>query len=207
MQDVNTTLAPRYGDLMAPRAPSEHDAHLLARIAAGDDRALGVVYDEHTAVVYGVARRVTRNEHIARDVCQEVFAYLWEMPGRVDLTKGSLRAYLAMLAHRRAVDEVRRCERRTRAEGGALHPSEEEGPEVEVVDGAAAAWRDERLAEVLTQLPEAQLTALRLAYFDGLSYRQVAAALGIAEGTAKSRLRVALARLRTLLDADFRAAI
>ena len=152
MQVVNTTLAPRYGDLM-PRAPSEHDAHLLARIVAGDDRALAEVYDEHTAVVYGVARRVTCNEHIARDVCQEVFAYLWEMPSRVDLTKGSLRAYLAML------------------------------------------------------VPEKEHTALRLAYFDGLSYRQVAAALGIAEGTAKSRLRVGLGRLRTLLDADFRAAI
>ena len=188
MQVVNTTLAPRYGDLMS-RAPSERDAHLLARIAAGDDRALAEVYDEHTAVVYGVAWRVTRNEHLARDVCQEVFAYLWEMPSRVDLTKGSIRAYLAMLAHRRAVDEVRRCERRTRAEGGASHPNDEkEGPEVEVVDGAAAAWRDQRLAEVLTQLPGEQVTALRLAYFDGLSYRQVAAALGIPEGTAKSRL-------------------
>src|SRR5207249_2789415 len=90
------------------------DAVLLARLQAGDDDALGAIYDVHADLVYGVARRVTRDEQLARDITQEVFTYLWELPGRVDLLRGSLRSYLAVVAHRRAVDEVRRCERRTR---------------------------------------------------------------------------------------------
>ena len=95
-------------------AAQPQDVALLARIQAGDDRALGIIYDLHADLVYGVARRVTRDEHLARDIMQDVFTYLWELPGRVDLLRGSLRAYLAVVAHRRAVDEVRRSERRKR---------------------------------------------------------------------------------------------
>lgn len=192
---------------MSACGPSEHDAHLLARIEAGDERALSAIYDAHIGVVYGVARRVTRDEQLAREVCQEVFAYLWELPHRVDLAKGSLRGYLVVVAHRRAVDEVRRSERRSRAEAVLRVPEQRDGPELEVVDTAAATWRNQKLCALVDALPEDQRTALRLAYFEGLTYRQVAAELGIAEGTAKSRLRLALTRLRTLLDAEFRAAI
>ena len=192
---------------MPSRAPSERDAQLLARMEVGDERALATIYDEHSPVVYGVARRVTRDEHLAGDVCQEVFAYLWEQPGRVDLTKGTLRGYLAMVAHRRAVDEVRRRESRARAEASVERAETEDGPDVEVADRAAATWRTQQLSASLAKLPVEQGTALRLAYFDGLTYKQVAQALGIAEGTAKSRLRLGLARLRTLVEADFEGAI
>jgi RNA polymerase sigma-70 factor (ECF subfamily) len=192
---------------MPRRAPSERDAQLLARIEAGDHRALAVIYDEHAPVVFGVARRVTRDEHLAGDICQEVFTYLWERPSRVDLAKGTLRGYLAMVAHRRAVDEIRRRESQGRAESALLQPQIGDGPDVEVTERAAASWRSQRLSASLAQLPVEQGTALRLAYFDGLTYKQVAATLGIAEGTAKSRLRLALARLRTLLDADLSGAI
>lgn len=183
------------------------DAPLLARILAGDDRALGEVYDRHAAIVFGVARRVTRDEQLARDVCQEVFAYLWELPERVDLARGTLRAFLVMLAHRRAVDEVRRSTRRHRAEECLDAGAESASPEAEVTEQAAVRWRDAKLCALVDALPEDQRTALRLAYYEGLSYREVATRLGIAEGTAKSRLRLALARLRTAIDADFRAAI
>src|SRR4051812_6392807 len=141
---------------MPPRAPSERDAQLLARIEAGDDRALATIYDEHSPVVFGVARRVTRDEHLAGDVCQEVFAYLWEQPSRVDLSKGTLRGYLAMVAHRRAVDEVRRRESRARAEAVLVQPGIEDGPDVEVTDRAATTWREQRLSASLAQLPVEQ---------------------------------------------------
>jgi RNA polymerase sigma-70 factor (ECF subfamily) len=112
-----------------------------------------------------------------------------------------------MVSHRRAVDEVRRRESRARAEAALPVPETEDGPEVEVADRAAATWREQRLSASLAQLPVEQGAALRLAYFDGLTYKQVAEALGIAEGTAKSRLRLALARLRTQLDAELRGAM
>ncbi|MBO0832198.1 MAG: sigma-70 family RNA polymerase sigma factor [Actinobacteria bacterium] len=183
------------------------DALLVERIRAGDDQALAAIYDQHAGLVYGLARRVARDEQLARDITQEVFTYLWEMPDRVDLTRGSLRTFLAVLAHRRAVDEVRRHKTRFRAETASALPEVEDGPEARVVDAAAQTWRKKHLAALLDMLPEAQRTAVQLAYYDGLTYVQVAKALGIPEGTAKTRLRSALARLRTLLTDEAREAI
>src|SRR5262249_11836606 len=81
--------------LVAVPPPEAHggDAVLLARLAAGDERALGIVYDQHADMVYGLARRVTRDDHLAREITQEVFTYLWSQPDRVDLERGSLRAF------------------------------------------------------------------------------------------------------------------
>jgi RNA polymerase sigma-70 factor (ECF subfamily) len=184
-----------------------HDEALLARIRAGDDRALAAVYAEHADLVYGLARRVTRDEQLARDVTQEVFAHLWELPARVDLARGSLRSYLAVVAHRRAVDEVRRSERRARLEAAVAPAAEEDGPEHGVVETLTGSWRSERLAAALAELPADQRSAVELAYYDGLTYTQVARVLGIPEGTAKSRLRLAMSRLRARLGDEMRAAI
>jgi RNA polymerase sigma-70 factor (ECF subfamily) len=183
------------------------DAALLARIRAGDDTALGVLYDQHAGVVFGLARRVTRDPHLAQDITQEVFAYVWELPQRIDLSKGTLRSYLAVVAHRRAVDEVRRSERRNRIEIASAAPDVMESPEGSVVDASSDAWRKKHIEAVLAKLPEEQRAAVNLAYYDGQTYSQVARTLGIPEGTAKSRLRLALGRLRTLLGEDLRAAI
>jgi RNA polymerase sigma factor (sigma-70 family) len=186
---------------------SDRDALLLARIRAGDDSALAAVYDEHADLVYGLARRVTRDEELARDITQEVFTYFWEMPDRVDLVRGTLRSYLAVLAHRRAVDEVRRHEARSRAETASGVREEQDGPEAQVVAEAARNWSGKLVSELLGTLPAEQREAVRLAYYEGLTYVQVASELGIPEGTAKYRLRAALARLRTLLTDEAREAI
>jgi RNA polymerase sigma-70 factor (ECF subfamily) len=183
------------------------DDALLARIRAGDDRALAMVYDRHAGLVYGLARRVTCDEYLAQDVTQEVFTYLWELPDRVDLSRGSLRSYLAVVAHRRAVDEVRRSERRNRTESAQAGVEIEHGPEEDVVDAVAREWGRQRLAAVLARLPDEQRDAIGLAFYQGQTYTQVARTLGIPEGTAKSRLRLALARLRVLLGDELRTAI
>jgi RNA polymerase sigma-70 factor (ECF subfamily) len=188
-------------------AREPQDALLLARIQAGDDLALATVYDQHADLVFGLARRVTRDEQLARDITQDVFTYLWELPGRVDLARGSLRAYLAVVTHRRAVDHVRRSERRTRTEAAIALADSEDGPENLVVQAAARAWSSTRLAAGLAELPSEQRVAVELAYYDGLTYKQVAQTLHIPEGTAKSRLRLAMARLRTSLGEEVRAAI
>ena len=193
------TASARTRSVWAVVAAQPQDVALLARIQAGDDRALGIIYDLHADLVYGVARRVTRDEHLARDIVQDVFTYLWELPGRVDLLRGSLRAYLAVVAHRRAVDEVRRGERRKRTESSAAAEFvlTEAGPEDGVSEASAQDWRKRRLAAGMALLPPEQRAALELAYYDGLTYTQVAKALGIPEGTAKSRLRLAMGRLRS----------
>ena len=183
------------------------DAVLVARLRAGDDRALGVVYDTHAAMVHGIARRVCRDDQRAREVTQDVFTYLWEKPDRIDLSRGTVRAYLAVVAHRRAVDEVRRSVRRakadTRATATRTVEHEETASHEEVVVGAIAdEQRNGRLRDLLDRLPTEQRDAIDLAYFQGHSYREVATILGIPEGTAKSRLRLALGHLRTLIAAE-----
>lgn len=174
---------------------------------AGDERALGEVYDQHASLVYGLARRVTWDEQAAQDVTQEVFAYLWETPDRVDLSRGSLRTFLATVTHRRAVDEVRRRGRRARIEATASPETVADGPESEVTETLTASWRDARLRAGLDALTADQRRALELAYYDGLTYKQVAQRLGVPEGTAKSRLRQGMLRLRTLLGDEVREAM
>lgn len=193
-------------DNVSASNPAASSRSLLDRLVAGDDDALGIVYDTYAPLVFGLAKAVSCDEQIARDVTQEVFVHLWEFADRVDLARGSLRSYLGTMAHRRAVDAVRGSERRTRAEnrlraqGGTASPSAESG----VVHDATRTWRSDRLRSLVEELPTEQRDALRLAYFEGRTYRQVAAELGIPEGTAKSRMRMALARLREQLDSDDR---
>jgi RNA polymerase sigma-70 factor (ECF subfamily) len=164
------------------------------------------VYDDYSALVYGLARSVSHDEQIARDVTQDVFTHLWEFPDRVDLTRGSLKSYLAVIAHRRAVDAVRRSERRMRTEERVRSQRAVAAPasDAQVVTESARIWQSERLGALVNHLPREQADALRLAYFEGRTYREVAVQLGIPEGTAKSRLRLALARLREQLDHDDR---
>ena len=207
MADVVMTVTRLRRSVAAVEAGAHPDTVLLARIQAGDETALAALYDQHAGLVYGLARRVTRDDHLAQDITQEVFAYLWELPDRVDLARGSLRSYLSVVAHRRAVDEVRRSTRRNRTELAGAGTEVADGPEGDIVDAAAHAWTSERVAESLAQLPNDQRVVIQLAYFEGQTYTQVAMTLGIPEGTAKSRLRLALARLRVLLGDELRAAI
>src|SRR5580765_6813706 len=92
------------------------DASLMARIAVGDDRALQMVYERYSPLVYGLARRVTASTAHAEEITQEVFVYLWQNPDRFDADRGTLRAFLGAVTHRRSVDEVRSNTRRVARE-------------------------------------------------------------------------------------------
>jgi RNA polymerase sigma-70 factor, ECF subfamily len=175
------------------------DALLTARLAAGDDHALAEAFDQLGPAVYGAALRVLGEWHAAQDVAQDVFVELWSHPDRYDPAVGSLRTYLTVLARRRAIDvvrsELRRIARQERnhrltPDPGVASP----GDEVEAAEAAGVVRAAVRL------LPDSQREVVELAYFGGLSYREVALAVGIPEGTAKSRLRLALARLESMLD-------
>ena len=177
----------------------EHDDADTARaLAAGDERTWKAVYDEHAAVVYRVALATARSPEVAHDVTQDVFAHLWRHPDRYDPARGSLRAYLITRTRSRTLDVLRSetsRSRRERTEGRAA-----------IVDGAdiadAVADRDTagRVRAALDVLREDERAAIELAYFGGRSYREVASELDIPEGTAKSRIRSGLARLRLELE-------
>jgi RNA polymerase sigma-70 factor (ECF subfamily) len=149
--------------------------------------------------VYGAALRVAGDGASAQDVVQDVFVELWSHPDRYDPAAGSLRTYLIVLARHRAVDLVRselrriaRQERHYRLAPG--QPPEAPGDQV-LAAAMAGVIRD-----AVRTLPDGQRRVVELAYFEGLTYREVALAAGIPEGTAKSRLRLALAKLETMLD-------
>ena len=175
------------------------DALLAARLAAGDDHALAEVFDRLGPAVYGAALRVLGEGTAAQDVVQDVFVEFWSHPGRYDPAAGSLRTYLMVLGRHRAVDvvrsELRRVARQERA--FRLTPGQPHLSPCEQVTAAAAA---RVVRDAVRLLPDSQRRVVELAYFEGLTCREVAVAAGIPEGTAKSRLRLALARLETVLD-------
>jgi RNA polymerase sigma-70 factor (ECF subfamily) len=180
-------------------APSDWEAAVRDRVVAGDDVALREVYDQYASFVYGVAVRVIGDARAAEDVSQDVFVSFWERPGAFDPARGSLRTWLGTLTHRRAVDHVRREEAgRRRAERDATRAVA--APDVEEM--ATALLTAERVRAALDVLPEDQRRAVQLAYFGGRTYRQVAETLGIPEGTAKSRMRLALRRIADALEAE-----
>jgi len=154
--------------------------------------------ENHGPAVYGAALGILRNRTLAEEVAQDVFVAMWTRPGAYDMLRGPLRAWLIGLARHKAIDAVRR-EERVRAKARLL--SSEAGA---VTIRAEAFDEVERTADVraaLARLPQDKRTALELAYFGGLTYREVAVAQGVPEGTVKSRIRDALLILRADIGA------
>jgi RNA polymerase sigma factor (sigma-70 family) len=178
---------------------SDWERTIRDRVVEGDDAALREVYDQYASFVYGLAARVIGDARAAEDVSQDVFVAFWERPGAFDPERGSLRTWLGTLTHRRSVDHVRREEaRRRRSEREASRAV----PAPDVEEMATALLAAERVRAALDVLPPEQRRAIQLAYFGGKTYREVAEVLGIPEGTAKSRLRLALRRIADALESE-----
>jgi RNA polymerase sigma-70 factor (ECF subfamily) len=175
------------------------DARLAARLTAGDDRALAEIFDRLAPAVHAAAFRVLRDQAAAQDVVQDVFVDLWSRPGQYDPDTGALHGYLVLLARHRAVDvvrsELRRLARQERSYN--LTPQQRVPSPAEQVIAMQA---DAAVRAALGLLPESQRRMVELAYFNGMTCREAARVAGIPEGTAKSRLRLALARLESVLD-------
>ena len=163
---------------------------LIARIASGDQGALGVFYDRYAGLVNGLALRILRDTSDAEDVVQEVFVQAWRQADRFDPGRGSPEAWLSTLARTRALDRLRR--RVSRRE----EPSE-------AAPGTTATPRNVEVLAVrkaLADLSENQRKALELAYYEGLTQSEIAERLGEPLGTIKTRIRTAMIRLREALS-------
>jgi RNA polymerase sigma-70 factor (ECF subfamily) len=177
-----------------PRTEEE----LLAAIVHGDERALADLYDRFGRVAYGLALRVVRDPALAQDAVQDAFLSAWRTAASFDARRGNTQTWLLTLVHRRAVDVVRREERRRTEPLG--DPPVEYRESTEVV----ASVREQRRAvqSALAQLPADQREAIELSYYGGLTQSELAERLGIPLGTVKSRVFAALANLRDLLGTD-----
>lgn len=183
-----------------PRADTTRDEEFRLRLAAGDDNALGEVYDLYGRYVHGLALRVTGDSEAARDVTQEVFTELWTRPLAFDPRRGSLRSWVAMLAHRRAVDLVRKeVSQRKTAQASATRGEAPNGADPPADEQVIAADVALQVKEVVALLPKPLREAIDLTYYRGNTCRHAATVLGIPEGTFKSRLRRAMSRIEAEL--------
>jgi RNA polymerase sigma-70 factor, ECF subfamily len=172
------------------------DEELLAAIGTGDERALADLYDRFGRVAYGLALRIVRDPALAQDAVQDAFLGAWRTAASFDSRRGKAQTWLLTLVHRRAVDVVRREERR-RAEQLA---DDAPAPASAATDEEAALREQRRtVQDALARLPADQREALELAYYGGLTQTELAERLGIPLGTVKSRVFAGLARLRDLL--------
>lgn len=175
------------------------DAVLALTMGTWRKGGLREVYRRYGADVYGLALRITRSTALAEDVTQEVFLRLWRNPERFDPERGSLRSYLLAQTHGRAVDLIRSevaRSRREEREGRMPSPPPASDPE-------ESAWTQtvsDEVRKALAVLREEERVPIEMAYFEGLSYREVASRLGQPEGTVKSRIRSGLGRMRSALD-------
>jgi RNA polymerase sigma-70 factor, ECF subfamily len=181
------------------RVDEYSDPQLVVAVGRYQHEALAEVYRRHGGAVLGLARRVTGNQAEAEDVVQEVFLRLWKQPERFDPTRGALRSFLLTQAHGRSIDHVRSIVAQSKREQNVALATATAGYDLEheVWDLALA----DEVAVAMSALPEAERSAIDLAYFSGHTYREVALILSEPEGTIKARIRRGLTRMRqTLAD-------
>lgn len=183
----------------AADAAAASDEDLLLATAAGDREAFSALYDRVAPIVRAVTRRVLRDAALADEVCQEVMVEVWRKSPRFMADRGSARGWISTLAHRRAIDRVR-SEQSARDRLHLVSTREVTRPFDVVAEEVETRLDHGQVRAAVALLSDRQREAVELAYYGGHSYRDVAVVLGIPEGTAKSRLRDALHRLRTALE-------
>ena len=186
----------------------DDEAQLVRRIAAGEEDALGLLYDRLGGAVYSLCLRIVHDPGAAEELTQETFVRLWRSAASFSEERGRVSSWLLRIAHNLALNEIRRRQSRPVAApsdewdavvASVADPSDEGDPVV------ATGMREQAAAvrRALAELPTPQRQAIELAFFGGLSQAEVAAALGDPLGTVKSRIRIGMQHLRDrLLAAD-----
>ena len=171
---------------------------LLGRAARGDQLAFSALYDATASHVFGTVLRVVRDPAQSEEVTQEVYVDVWRQAARFDAELGSARTWILTMAHRRAVDRVRRVEAATEREQKAASRTVTREYD-EVVETVERSLEAERVRRCLDTLTDIQRESVTLAYYNGYTYPEVAQLLGSPLGTIKTRMRDGLVRLRDCL--------
>ena len=186
-------------------SPGVADGELAARMHAGDERALGALYDRYAGLVHRTVVRTIGDPDDADEVVEETFWQAWRQADRFDPGRAGMSTWLAMIARSRALDHVRGQSRAMQARTGSLADGEadelEDAGRPSPLDDAEAEERRRRVAAAMAALPAEQRRTVELAYFGGLSQREIAAATGEPLGTIKTRVRLALLKLKGALAA------
>lgn len=178
-----------------PAATTEEDSVLLGRVQRGDAAAMALLYDRYGRVVYSVSLRVLRDAAAAEDVLQEIFMQVWRTPESFQCTRGTLPAWLAVVARNRCIDTLRRKKPTEQVEDVAL------ASPTNLAEESERNVMIERARGVIAQLPPDQRKTLEMAFFDGLTHTEIAEVTGDPLGTVKTRIRSALMALRKAFQA------
>lgn len=188
------------------------DAALVARVVAGDERALGELYDRHGSMVYGLAYAIVRDPADAEEVAADAFAQLWRSAPEYEASRGSVASWLSTITRSRALDRIRARQRRAQmmdraavqdADGFALPLA----PMSLSPDGGAERSEISKLVtSSLAELPQPQRQVIEMAYFGGLSQSEIATQLAEPLGTVKTRMRTGMGKLRDALKPLFEEA-
>ena len=166
------------------------DSRLIVRIRAGEQGAMSELYDRYSSVVYGVALRVLQDAAAAEDVLQDIFLQLWRKPEAFDSSRGSLGAWLAVIARHRSIDRLRQRRPETDIEEVMIAGG------TDLRDETERSLVIEKVRQALGEMNEDQRKALELAYFQGLTHTEIAERTGEPLGTIKTRIRSGLQLLR-----------
>jgi RNA polymerase sigma-70 factor (ECF subfamily) len=181
------------------------DEALVARLAEKDADALEVLYDRHSRPVFSLALKMLGDVTIAEEVVQEVFLKLWRNPDRFVAGRGKFRTWLLGVTHHRAIDEIRSRRSDTLRRATGDHEAEAMLIQDPDPDPSELAWlgvQHEVVQRAMDTLPAEQREVIDLAYFKGLTHSEIAATLGEPLGTVKTRVRLAIQKLRVALESE-----
>lgn len=182
----------------AGQAAAPDLAELLRRSARGDEQAFAELYDATARRIFGLVLRIVRDHAMSEEVTQEVFLDVWRTSARFDPSRGSALSWLMTIAHRTAVDRVRSSEASRRRDDA--HAAANQDVDFDATAEAAhTSLEAERVRRALATLTDAQRSAVELAYLGGYTHTEVARLLDLPLGTAKTRIRDGLIRLRDIL--------
>ncbi len=180
------------------------DSELIERITRRDTSALSELYDRYSRLVYSIALRVLGDAETAEEITQDVFVLVWQKASSYDLNQGKLMTWIASIARNRSIDQIRR--RRARPEGYSIawedccEDDPDHQPEVEI--GMMDHHQRSVLVRSVNALPAEQRQALSLAFFYGMTQQEIAERLNQPLGTVKTRIRLALQKLRTVIQPE-----
>jgi RNA polymerase sigma factor (sigma-70 family) len=184
--------------------PSTADVSLLTRIAQRDQSALSALYDRYAKIIYAIAFKSLRSVEESEEVVLDVFAQVWRIAERYDIQKGRVDTWIFTLARSRILDRLRKLQRTSPSTTFSLDAVEIQ-PKADNIDLFEQAFIAERRSQVMTamkKLPDQQRLVIELAYYQGLTQSQIAAVTSVSLGTVKTRIRLGLTKLKSILNSE-----
>jgi RNA polymerase sigma-70 factor, ECF subfamily len=179
-------------------------ANLLTKIAEGDRNALSQLYDRYSRMIYAVAWKSLNSVEDCEEVVLDVFAQIWKIADRFDSEKGAVEQWIFTLARSRILDRLRKFQRLNKVNEAISAGKEIEflTTSVDPIEAVEIVERRQQVLTALSQIPPAQRQVIEMAYYQGLTHTEIAAATGLSLGTVKTRLRLGLSKLKITFESE-----